>query len=344
MTEMKIGRNDWMWLGWQVAVWVILLFIPAFLEFVCNHDIPAATNSLAMNVKITTPMTAFYMINFYCLVPRFLYRRRYLHFWLSNLALFALCNLSVISLYRAVSSLENDYVLYISAFSVTFMYLFILGLATGMRYMKRSGEMQVRLQEEQKRNAEAELVWLKNQLNPHFLFNTLNNISSLVRLDADTAQDSICQLSDLLRYTLYESNKPFVPVEGEIEFMQNYIDLMKLRCNDLAKIETDMRPPQKPMRVVPLLFICLIENAFKHGVNSRMPSFIKVKLYGEGDGLVFTCENSLHPKGQTDRSGSGIGLDNLKRRLELTYPDRYEYRQETADDVYYVMIRLNDCI
>ena len=172
----------------------------------------------------------------------------------------------------------------------------------------------------------------------------MNNISSLVQIDQDTAQESIGQLSDLLRYTLYESNHELVPVEGEIEFMNNYIELMRLRCNELATVEVDLQIPIKPMRIVPLLFISLIENAFKHGVNSRKSSFVRIRFKAEGDDLVFTCENSDHPKPDVNRSGSGIGLENLRRRLDLAYPGRYRYDQELRENSYFVQITLRDCL
>ena len=122
-------------------------------------------------------------------------------------------------------------------------------------------------------------------------------------------------------------------MEGEIEFMSNYIELMRLRCNELATVEVDLRIPPKPMRIVPLLFISLIENAFKHGVNSRKPSFVRIRFKAEGDDLVFTCENSDHPKPDVNRSGSGIGLENLRRRLDLAYPGRYRYDQAASEIV-----------
>ena len=230
------------------------------------------------------------------------------------------------------------------AFGAFFLHLLVVGCAVGFRYIVRWGDMQMRLKEERQKNAEAELAWLKNQLNPHFLFNTLNNISSLVQIDQDTAQESIGQLSDLLRYTLYESNHELVPVEGEIEFMNNYIELMRLRCNELATVEVDLQIPIKPMRIVPLLFISLIENAFKHGVNSRKSSFVRIRFKAEGDDLVFTCENSDHPKPDVNRSGSGIGLENLRRRLDLAYPGRYRYDQALRGNSYFVQITLRDCL
>ena len=339
---MKITKNDWCWLGGQILMWIILLLSPCFMDFMSNFDFKRVIHAFLINTRFIMPLAIYYMANFYLFVPYLLLRKRP---WL-----FALINLAVISgkntiIFYGIKDLPMiDGYIYMVWFGVTFIYMLILGLAVGMRYIMQSNELLVRLEEEKKKNVETELVWLKNQLNPHFLFNTLNNISSLVRVNADVAQDSIGQLSDLMRYTLYESNRPLVPVDGEIEFMENYIDLMKLRCNELATIETDFRSPCKPMQVVPLLFISLIENAFKHGVNSRIPSFVRIKLMNEGDDLVFTCENSCHPKSNVDRSGSGIGLENLKRRLELTYPDRYVYAQEKRDNTYYVQIILKNCV
>lgn len=109
-----------------------------------------------------------------------------------------------------------------------------IGIAISIRYVMRQGE-------KKQKEVEAELAWLKNQINPHFLFNTLNNISSLTQIDADKAQDTLMQLSDLLRYAMYETNKPKVPLEGEVEFMRNYIELMKLRCNEMTRVNSQFR-------------------------------------------------------------------------------------------------------
>ena len=209
-----------------------------------------------------------------------------------------------------------------------------------MRYIIRWNEMELKRQAESQKSAEAELVWLKNQLNPHFLFNTLNNISSLIQVDADTAQESIGQLSDLLRYALYESSQKEVPLASEVAFMRDYIDLMRLRCNKMAKIEVELPDPAPNVMVIPLLFISPIENAFKHGVNNRRPSFVHIRLAWDEGRIVFQIENSRHPKAETDRVGSGIGIENLRRRLELAYPGRHTYKQSQTDTTYQVTITI----
>ena len=188
-------------------------------------------------------------------------------------------------------------------------------IALGIRHFIRTRQLRQQLKDEKTKNTEAELAWLKNQINPHFLFNTLNNISSLTQIDADAAQDAIAQLSDLLRYAMYETNKPLVPIQGEVEFMRNYISLMELRCNDKTEVTTTF-DVQQDVEIAPLLFISLIENAFKHGVSTSRPSKIDIRLLQNEDELVFNCDNTNYPKDDADRSGSGIGLENTRRRLD----------------------------
>jgi sensor histidine kinase YesM len=188
---------------------------------------------------------------------------------------------------------------------------------------------------------EAELAWLKNQINPHFLFNTLNNISSLAQIDGDETQEAIMQLSDLLRYAMYETNKPKVPLEGEVEFMRNYIELMKLRCNEMTKVKFETSIENREVLVAPLIFISLVENAFKHGANSNALATIDISLVQQDGTLVFTCDNTNNPKPTKDRSGSGIGLENTRRRFNLLYAGRYQWEQTiTSENIYHVKITL----
>ena len=122
--------------------------------------------------------------------------------------------------------------------------------------------------------------------------------------------------------------------------MSNYIDLMALRCNELTTVKKDLEVPQERVEVAPLLFISLVENAFKHGVNARYPSFVDVSMHMEGERLVFRCSNSVFEKQGSDHIGSGIGLENMKRRLELLYPGKYTYEQKADNDTYTVEVKL----
>ncbi len=216
----------------------------------------------------------------------------------------------------------------------------MIGLAFGRRSYLKQQQVKNQLIEEQQKNTEAELAWLKNQLNPHFLFNTLNNISSLTQIDPDMAQDKIGQLSDLLRYALYETKEEFVDINGELEFMQNYIDLMSLRCGPNVDIQTSFNIQNTSRKIAPMLFLSPIENAFKHGVSSNKQSFIHITLKDDDNTLTFTCENSNYPKSDKNRSGSGIGVENMQRRLQLIYPNHYQFEQKLEEETYKIKIQI----
>ncbi|MCI7009570.1 MAG: histidine kinase [Parabacteroides sp.] len=338
----KWTKNDWILLVSQVVGWMSLWLIPAAIAFSTELSSEAAWGILRKNGEFVLWYSGFYFLNFYGLVPYLLFKKRVRWFLLGNAGVILFHLIGSLSEMVTLEPLQEwRPVLYLIGFGILFSDSLVVAAPVAIRYALRWNETRLALQEEKRKHADAELAWLKNQLNPHFLFNTLNNISSLVQIDADSAQESIGQLSDLLRYALYESNHESVPLENEVEFMTNYIDLMKLRCNELTQVDTYFAPPPHPVRVAPLLFISVIENAFKHGVNSRKHSFVRISLTWQGNDLIFTAENSNDPKRDADRSGSGIGVENLRRRLELLYPNRYRYEQELKGDTYFVKIVLN---
>lgn len=324
----------------QILLWVMLCTLPPMFTFLSDHNWTRAWEALKVGFQLQVPIAIIYFINFYLIVPYLLFRRRnFKEYVATNLLLLTVINLWS---YFPPSRLSPEWqsVLWTIIIATFLFQLFIIAFATGMRYIIRWNETELKRQTESRRNAEAELVWLKNQLNPHFLFNTLNNISSLIQVDADTAQESLGQLSNLLRYALYESSQKEVPLSSEVDFMRDYIDLMRLRCSEAAEIRVNLPDSVPNITVIPLLFISPIENAFKHGINNRRASFIHICLKWEENQLFFHIENSLHPKHQTDRIGSGIGIENLLRRLELAYPSRHTYRQTQNETTYQVTITI----
>ncbi len=329
----------------QIAVCLIMLLGPAAVAFFTTFSYKTATEVLIGASVCCVPAMLLFFADYYTFTTRLLFGGKFILFFIANLVILAL-SLEGIAQYFKVWDMPED--MRNKTFVGMGVYLIICIVIVTYAISARGRikwEMLVKeLEDEKQKNTEAELSWLKNQLNPHFLFNTLNNISSLVQIDADSAQDSISQLSDLLRYALYESNKSEVPLANEIEFMDNYIDLMKLRCNEMSTVTTDMQAGDRPVAVVPLLFISIIENAFKHGISTRDRSFVDIRLHVVGDDITFTCDNSNYPKPDTNRSGSGVGLENMKRRLELLYPRRYTYSHELREgNVYHVEITLRGC-
>lgn len=181
---------------------------------------------------------------------------------------------------------------------------------------------------------ESELRHLKNQLNPHFLLNTLNNIYALTAFDVEKAGRAILELSGLMRYLLYEDQSAAVPLRHEIDFLDRYVGLMRLRVNDNVDLQftTDIKD-EAGIRVAPLILVCLVENAFKHGTSPGCPCFIHISLEADRGHLAFTCENTNHPKtAVSDRSPGGIGLRQVEARLRHFYPGRHRWEYGPSAD------------
>lgn len=341
----RISKEERGFLLTQLYFFLIFSAILLMVLVQAWHNMRAAMGVFFVITFIMLRLWVVFAINNYVLVPKLFMvkegkkRKRWL-FSLLNLVLIAVVNFRLFIYFPTFGNQKWQHVAYFS-YSISSVLLLVVsfvmvGLAIGRNSYKKQQQLNKQLVEEKSRNTEAELAWLKNQLNPHFLFNTLNNISSLVQIDSDMAQDKIGQLSDLLRYALYETKSEFVPLKGELEFMQNYIDLMSLRCGSNVDIKTNFDIKDMNRTVAPMLFLAPIENAFKHGVSSSKPSFIHISMTDDGDKLVFRCDNSNYPKDDHNRSGSGIGIENLKRRLQLIYPDRHSFEQSLVDNTYTV--------
>ena len=336
----------------QALMWACVFLLPSIIYMMCIPDFQGALWVFKIMVKLVFPTFVVYILNYCLLVPKLVYARKLILFIIANL--FLLAANFFINFYHDgwINTIPEQLPEEVSKSIITagftgFVALVLLFqvmvtmLAIGMRYIIKWNDEKHKMEEERRRNAEAELTWLKNQLNPHFLFNTLNNISSLTQIDADKAQESIGQFSELLRYALYESNVKKVKLTDETEFMKNYINLMSLRCNEMTLVETRFDSFDESLIISPLLFISLIENAFKHGISSHKDSFVKIDMGLDGNDLVFSCENSIHERTSENRSGSGIGLENMLRRLDLLYPDAYTYRQYIEDRTYIAIVRIH---
>lgn len=185
---------------------------------------------------------------------------------------------------------------------------------------------------------ESELQYLKYQLNPHFFMNTLNNIHALIDIDSRKAKTSIIELSKLMRYVLYESNKDYIELTKEIIFLQNYIELMRLRFTESLNIQTDFPLIVPEVKIPPLLLISLLENAFKHGVSYREASFIHICLKIDDGSLIFKCSNSKHRTKKDEHHG--VGLENVKKRLQLLFGNNYTYTINENENEYNVSLNI----
>jgi len=215
-------------------------------------------------------------------------------------------------------------------------------IATALRLSQHWKQADLARKEAESARAEAELSNLRSQINPHFLLNTLNNIYALTAFDSEKAQKAVMELSKLLRHILYDYQQPTVKLEDEAEFIRNYVNLMKIRLsgNVDVKLETQLADPTT--QIAPLIFISLIENSFKHGISPTQPSFIHINLHSDDKQVVCEINNSNFPKTEADRSGHGIGLTQVERRLQLAYPGKYTWEKGTQENnTYHSKITIN---
>ena len=214
----------------------------------------------------------------------------------------------------------------------------MLGMNLGVKLYFKQRSDQKHLAQLERQNLEQQLEYLKYQINPHFFMNTLNNIHALVDIDPEKAKSTILELSKMMRFMLYEGSKSVVPLEREMTFLQNYITLMKLRYTDKVRISVDVPASLPNKDVPPLMFITFVENAFKHGVSYRQESFIDIAMTIASDRLTFTCVNSRIPK-EEDKHG-GVGLANVRQRLDLIYGQNYQLDIRDEQTSYTVKLTL----
>ena len=191
----------------------------------------------------------------------------------------------------------------------------------------------------QRQNIQAEMYYLKHQINPHFLMNTLNNIHALVDIDSEAAKQAVIQLSDMMRYVVYDTGGNTISLRNDIKFIKNYIELMRIRYTDDVDIKFTY-PNQLVGRVdiPPLIFIVFVENAFKHGISYNSESYIYVDLSYENDYVIGRFENSVNENSRKDKPG--IGLENVRKRLDLIYGNNYDLQIEKKSNSYCVTLKI----
>ena len=220
------------------------------------------------------------------------------------------------------------------------MGMLVIGFSIALRVAENYFKLKEQTVELLRLKSEAELAQLKHQLNPHFLFNTLNNIYALIGISQTRAQSAVHDLSKLLRYALYEGNKEKVLLESELQFVRNYLELMSLRLSDTVKLQVNIPVDTSNLYIAPMLFITLVENAFKHGVVKSGNSFINIEIKAIDGVVECNISNSVSMLVNSITDKSGIGVENLKKRLNLIYPDRYSYEYTNKDSVYYAKLKI----
>ena len=214
--------------------------------------------------------------------------------------------------------------------------LLLMGMNLGVKLYFRSQEATKAITQIEKHALERQLQYLKYQVNPHFFMNTLNNIHALVDIDPERAKTSIVELSKLMRYVLYEGNNKLTPLSREVQFLRNYVQLMSMRYTGNVSISLDVPEVLPDSMLPPLLLVIFVENAFKHGISYRTKSFVEISLQPHGDRLLFSCRNSRPEIKHDENMKGGVGLSNVRRRLDLLFPGNYTLDIKEQEDTYTV--------
>ena len=224
----------------------------------------------------------------------------------------------------------------------TLALIFLMGMNLGVKLYYKADKDRNRMQQLEKENLKQRLNYLRYQISPHFFMNTLNNIHALVDIDPEKAKKSIVELSKLMRHILYDGDTNISPLSDEVQFLQNYIALMKMRFTGMVKVNTDFPAMTSQKGIAPLILAIFAENAFKHGVSYKSPSNIDMTLRcPNNEFILFTCKNSNRKDGAKEKDlDGGIGLRNVKNRLELIYGDRYHIDIKDTEDNYKVRLLL----
>lgn len=306
-----------------VLVWATVILVPV-LNSQMLAQYPINLQAAWVVWRQIIPYLTIFLIHNYWIAPRFLIRRNPIKYLVVNLVLVSIV-FSIVGLYEHF--VVDDYALDPTRLSFTnhevywniLFALFMNGTNGGIKLLYRSLLDEQKIEVLKQENLRAEIDALKYQISPHFLMNTLNNIHALIDIDAEAAKRAVIDLSKMMRYVLYESERESISLANDIDFLKNYIDLMRIRYAGQVDISLDY-PHELPERVAipPLLLIVFVENAFKHGVSYNNRSYIHISVF-YADGELTTLISNSRPHNETRSLTEGIGLENVRKRLELTY-------------------------
>ena len=326
-----------------LMVWMVIILVPVLNSKMLEEVHVSLENILIAWLKIA-PYLLIFIIHNSLIAPRLLLRKhRYVWYLVVNL-LTITAVFSLVAIYEKYAPYDTEpYILNGKAsFTDLAIYwnillgFFMTGLNMGIKLLYRSLRDEQQMDELKRQNLQAEMDYLRYQINPHFFMNTLNNIHALIDIDTEYAKSAVIELSKMMRYVLYESGSETISLKKDIQFIENYIELMRIRYDSSIDICLDY-PATIPNKVAipPLLLIVFVENAFKHGVSYNHASFIHIRIGYRDDAVTAVISNSRHEKSRPGTTG--IGLENVKKRLALIYQDNYTLSIDDSDPAVYTV-------
>ncbi len=322
-------------IGWHLIGWLIFLVLPVVTLPTLIERYETNNCFLINYTVLSVPIIGFFYFNYHFVIPRFYFKQKQVAF-IAVIIGFTLGTLLLSIIYFRLFSMNcnaNEGTIrdLLRATLPRLIIIFIISFAMRLNVRIKSIEME---------KSKAELALLRTQINPHFLFNVLNNIYGQAIIKSAHTADSIAKLSDLMRYSLNEANVSTVSLEKEIAYLNNYLLLQKLRLTDKTVVEFKIIGPPTTWQISPMLFIPFIENAFKYGISNEVETNIKISLEIEKEALDFRVENDMLPDKVRIAESNQIGIKNVKNRLALIYGNRYHLTIKDADKQYKVHLKI----
>ncbi len=336
-TFFKIAKKDWFF---HLLFWLSLYVILVFLD--------QSENLGYVLVKEVVNVTFFALmvyLNIFYIFPQYLTKKNLLiHLGVLAVAAFLITPIKTLVFYITSSNYADVQSYFLNNQPSIFFSTFFIGIASTIYNIMNDWLLSQREKKElQSQTLQSELKFLKSQINPHFLFNTLNSLYALTLKKSDQAPEIVLKLSEMMRYMLYECNVPMVPLQKEVNYLKNYLELEKLRQGKRMTINFEIIGEPRTQRIAPLMFIPFIENCFKHGINHQISDgFVNITLDIKDDEVNINIVNSKSPTrpSPTGKKSGGIGLVNVRRRLNILYPDKHTLRVTEDPNTYKVYLSL----
>lgn len=343
----------------HIGVWIVYLILLTWF-FMNFHNLG---DSVTKSIVIVSIHAIVFYLNLLVLLPVYLERKQYFLYFIFVLGIivFVIALLDIIDKLFDIREIEEDIRMrggpprgrgqgriFIRHFEYGRMIMngiivvVVLFISTIYRNISEGRKREQREAVLKNKILEAETSFLKSQMNPHFLFNTLNNIYSLSIVKSDRTADAIHRLSEMLRYVLYESDEKFVKLEKEIKYIKAYIELQLLKDEDIKNVSVEIDNIDNDLLIAPMILIPFVENSFKHSkIEDTEKGWIKINIRTASKQLTFSIENSIPEIKQSKDAGKGVGLSNTKRRLELLYPGKHTLNIIDTEDKFSVQLKIN---
>lgn len=331
-------------------VWAMALLVPILNSKMMSEEHVYLSNILLVWSKLL-PYIIIFVINNALLAPKFFFQKRYLAYVVISFVMLTAIFYPIEHYQDELRLLEypdgtNYFIHGRASFTDLAWYwnvllgLFMMATNCSIKFIFRSMQAEQKMMAMERHALQAEMDYLKYQINPHFFMNTLNNIHAMIDIDSEAAKEIVIELSKMMRYVLYDSEKQQTNLEQEVQFTENYVELMRVRYPSDVDVRFDVqRPLPVDAKVPPLLPIVFVENAFKHGVSYNRPSFVHIRLHCEDGKAVCEVRNSRHKNMQVEKGG--VGLENVRKRLDLLFGKDYELlTDDSREDEYSVKLSI----